>query len=128
MNVLECANCLDERSTQWKFDKETRVPIRILKYEFRSDRFPESTFFKIPETAAGEILTVTGLKDTEDEFKPRVENLELKGLLFERLWSGGQPDARLDDGVETGTAELLIFPCSTRSFFGLFYGKYYTYK
>jgi hypothetical protein len=88
MNVLECANCLDERSTQWKFDKETRVPIRILKYEFRSDRFPEPTFFKIPETAAGEILTVTGLKDAEDEFKPRVENLELKGLLFERLWSG----------------------------------------
>jgi hypothetical protein len=59
-----------------------------LKYEFRSDRFPESTFLKIPETAAGEILTVTGLKDAEDEFKPRVENLELKGLLFERLWSG----------------------------------------
>jgi hypothetical protein len=51
MNVLECANCLDERSTQWKFDKETRVPIRILKYEFRSDRFPESTFFKIDASA-----------------------------------------------------------------------------
>jgi hypothetical protein len=51
MNVLECANCLDERSTQWKSDKETRVPIRILKYEFRSDRFPESTFFKIVASA-----------------------------------------------------------------------------
>jgi hypothetical protein len=88
MNILECANCLDRQKTQWVFDKKTGMPVRIVKYEFHRSRFPESTLFKIPETAPGEMLTVTGLKDAEDEFKPRVEQLGLRGLLFEELWSG----------------------------------------
>ena len=86
-NILECANCLDQSRTQWVVDNQTGLRVRIAKYEFIKSRFSESTLFKIPETAAGEILTVTGLKDADDEFKYRVEHSRLTGLVFEEIWS-----------------------------------------
>lgn len=44
-------------------------------------------FGETPETAKGEVLTVSGLKDPEDEFKSIVEHNGLEGILFEELWS-----------------------------------------
>jgi hypothetical protein len=87
INVLECVNCLDQQNTQWVFGKTTNARIRIKEYHFDARRFSESTLFKIPETAMGEVLTVTGLKDPDDEFKSVVEREGLKGILFEELWS-----------------------------------------
>jgi hypothetical protein len=87
VNVLECANCLDNNNTKWVTGKSTGVRIRIENYHFDKSRFSESTLFKIPETAASEVLCVTGFKDPADEFKSQVEALGLKGLLFEQLWS-----------------------------------------
>ncbi len=86
-NALECVNCLDQQKTLWVMGKRTGAKVRIEKYEFVPNRFSESSLFKIPETAAGEVLTVTGLKDPEDEFKTRVEQLGLAGLCFEEIWS-----------------------------------------
>ena len=87
VNVLECVNCLDEDKTKWAYGKRTNARIGIDEYFFYADRFSESTLFKIPETALGEVLTVSGIKDPEDEFKSLVESAGLKGILFEELWS-----------------------------------------
>jgi hypothetical protein len=87
MNVLECVNCLDEHNTKWVLGKTTNAKIRISEYHFYPNRFSESTLFKIPETAMGEVLTVSGLKDPEDEFKSIVEHEGLEGIIFEELWS-----------------------------------------
>jgi hypothetical protein len=87
MNVLECVNCLDEQNTKWVLGKTTNARIRIKEYHFEASRFSESTLFKIPETAMGEVLTVSGLKDPEDEFKSVVEREGLKGIIFEEVWS-----------------------------------------
>jgi hypothetical protein len=87
VNVVECVNCLDAEKSKWILGKTTSARIRIKEYEFIENRFSESTLFKIPETAGGEVLTVAGMKDPQDEFKAIVEQKELKGILFDELWS-----------------------------------------
>jgi hypothetical protein len=62
----------------------------IEEHQFHAIRFSESTVFKIPETAMAEILTVSGLKDPEDEFESVVEDEGLEGILFEKVWSGSR--------------------------------------
>lgn len=89
VNVTECVNCLDEEKTKWIIGKSTGARIGIEKYAFFAERLSESPVFKIPETSKSEILTVEGMKDPEDEFKPRVESLGLDGLKFELIWTGG---------------------------------------
>ena len=81
LNVTECINVLDERHAK------RRSSGTIEKYAFHPERLTETPLFKIPETCRAEILTCEGLKDPEDEFKGRVEQLGLKGLIFEELWS-----------------------------------------
>ncbi len=88
LNVLECWNCLDDSRCKWVLGRSTGAKIRITEYSFYRDRVPESTLFKIPETAGKEILTVSGIKDPDDEFKSLVERQGLSGLIFEKLWSG----------------------------------------
>jgi len=87
LNVLECFNALDEERTDWVLGQETGARIGIRRYAFHRNRLPEVPLFKIPETCRGEILTVEGMKDPEDEFKPSVERLGLTGLLFRQIWS-----------------------------------------
>jgi hypothetical protein len=87
-NALECVNCLNDEATSWIYGEKTGAKIMISRYQFFPDRFSESTLFKIPETRLGEILTVSGIRDREDEFKGCVEDLGLKGIIFEELWSG----------------------------------------
>jgi hypothetical protein len=87
LNVLACVNCLDDEKTKWVTGKTTGAKIRIQEYHFHRERLSESTLFKIPETASGEILCVEGLKDPGDEFKARVEAGNLTGIQFEKIWS-----------------------------------------
>lgn len=87
INVTECINVLNRAETDWVYGSSTGKRIRIRNYAFYADRLTETPLFKIPETARGEILTATGLKDQEDEFKFNVESRGLKGLLFEKIWS-----------------------------------------
>jgi hypothetical protein len=84
LNVTGCYNVLDERRTQWRYEKG-RLPID--RYAFHRNRLTETPLFKIPESCRTEILTCEGLNDPEHEFKGRLEQLGLTGLLFEELWS-----------------------------------------
>jgi len=86
LNVTECVNCLDEQRSEWVYGKKTGKPIRIAKYAFHRDRMPESSIFKIPQTARADILCYEGLKDPVDEFKPTVEKRGLTGIKFRELW------------------------------------------
>ncbi len=87
LNITDCVNCLDDVRSEWVLGKDTGKRIRIERYVFFPDRFSESTLFKIPETRRGQLLTVEGVADPEQEFKPTVEKLGLTGLKFEPLWS-----------------------------------------
>lgn len=87
VNVTGCFNVLDDANTKWVYGASTGAKIRIERYAFHASRFTEVPLFKIPETCRGDILTVSGLKDPEDEFKHRVESAGLTGLLFEEIWS-----------------------------------------
>lgn len=83
LNVTECFNILDDNKTQWLYEPSSG-PIK--SYAFHANRFSESPLFKIPETCRTDILTIEGMKDPDDEFKPRVEKLGLTGLVFDELW------------------------------------------
>jgi hypothetical protein len=87
LNVTECINCLDHEASEWRHSPFTGQRISPLRYVFHPDRFSESTLFKIPETRRAEILVVEGLHDPEAEFRYAVEQGNLKGLIFEELWS-----------------------------------------
>lgn len=84
VNVTECINVLDTHRTRWRYEK-CRPPID--RYVFHRKRLTQSPLFKIPETCKSEILTCEGIDDPEHEFKGRVEQFGLKGLVFEELWS-----------------------------------------
>ncbi|MCC7420138.1 MAG: hypothetical protein IT428_07660 [Planctomycetaceae bacterium] len=89
MNLLLCnvtcvVNALDRKKSKHK----EGLPHWIDEYVFHPNRF-EYSLFKIPETAMSEVLCVEGLSAPHDEFKGRVEMLGLKGLIFQKLWSGG---------------------------------------
>jgi hypothetical protein len=84
VNVTECINVLDTRRTRWRYEKGT---LPIDQYVFHRKRLTQAPLFKIPETCKAEILTCEGIDDPEYEFKGCVEQLGLKGLIFEELWS-----------------------------------------
>lgn len=87
LNVLECINALDEERTHWIYGETTGAKIKIEQYHFHPNRFGESVLFKIPETSRAEVLLVEGMRDEEEEFRYIVEQNNLRGLLFEEIWS-----------------------------------------
>jgi len=86
LNVTECIDCLDQENTKWKYDVDNSIRLMIDKYSFHTNRFPESSIFKIPETAKSELLVVNGLRDPKDEFINKVVESGLTGLSFEKIW------------------------------------------
>jgi hypothetical protein len=91
INVTECINVLDQEHTLWKINQKSGVKVWIESYAFHSRRFSESSLFKIPETCNGEIFAIERCGDPECEFKARVEQAGLTGLIFEKVWSDGEP-------------------------------------
>jgi hypothetical protein len=85
LNVTECMDCLDHDKTAWVFGKATGAKIDIKRYVFKPERLPESSLFKIPERVA-HLFVAEGRFDSEDEFKSRVEQEGLEGLLFAEVW------------------------------------------
>lgn len=81
-NCTDVLNCLDKKKSEYDPD----LPSMIERYVFNPKRFNYS-LFKIPQTPTTELLTVEGLSSPNDEFKPVVEKLGLKGLRFSKLWS-----------------------------------------
>jgi len=87
LNVTQCVDCLDPEHTQWILGQETKKPIRIAKYSFVPERLPESSIFKLPQTARSEILCHEGRMSNEDEFRACVEAFALHGLHFRQIWT-----------------------------------------
>jgi hypothetical protein len=85
LNVTECMDCLDHERTEWVLGKSTGAKIDIKQYVFKAVRMPESSIFKIPNRLA-DIYVAEGRFDPEDEFKSRVDQNNLHGLLFEEVW------------------------------------------
>jgi hypothetical protein len=89
-NVTQVVDCLDQTSTAR--DKYGAID----SYTFLDHRLPESTVFKLPDTAEFELLTVERNDDREFEFKPAFEDSGLTGLGFAELWNTEQ-GALVDD-------------------------------
>jgi hypothetical protein len=87
VNVTECINVLDQDRTRWTVGATSGRRLSIESYAFHPDRLTETPLFKIPETAKTEIYTAAGLRNSNDEFKGRAEKFDLKGLIFEEIWS-----------------------------------------
>lgn len=87
LNVTECVDALDDAKTKWVYGKSTGAKIKIEQYAFHRHRLPEVPLFKIPETSKSHILTIEGMKEPQDEFKPSIERLGLTGLTFKKIWS-----------------------------------------
>lgn len=86
LNVLEIANALNQKDTVFDYYPDgTRG--RILKPVFHTNRFPESSIFKIPEVVKSNILTYSGVKAPEDEFYTAYHESGLSGLVFEEYYS-----------------------------------------
>jgi hypothetical protein len=58
------------------------------KYVFQPKEL-RGPLFKIPETKANEVLCVEGLEGVGQDFRAMVKKHKLRGLTFEKLWSGG---------------------------------------
>lgn len=89
INVLQCADCLDQEATVFRRTADGKILTSwIDKYVFNSKWIPESSIFKIPETSRGSIYVCEGRIDPEDEFKWIVEHEGLTGLKFQEVWQG----------------------------------------
>ena len=88
LNVTKRLDALDHDRTEWVIGSEG-MKLRIKRYAFHPDRLlqSDSSIFKIPEQRRGDVLTYVATNDPEREFKPAVERLGLKGLVFEEVWS-----------------------------------------
>lgn len=85
LNVLECINMLNKEGTIYDiYDDGTKG--RILNYSFHKNRISESSIFKIPETSNSEILTYSGVQDSDDEFFNLYKKLNFKGLIFKEVY------------------------------------------
>jgi hypothetical protein len=90
LNVADCVEALDDSKTKWVYGKSTGATIKIEQYAFHRHRLPETPLFKIPETNKSAILTIEGMKDPQDEFKPSIERFGLTGLTFKEIWNDGK--------------------------------------
>lgn len=83
MNPLVVADCLDREASQYRW--EMKYSHHIAKFQFLPELFPDAALFKLPKRV--ELLTVSGDREPEREFKAVYERAELTGLKFRELWS-----------------------------------------
>jgi hypothetical protein len=88
LNVTRCLDALDKDHSEWVIGSQG-AKLRIKRYAFHPDRLlqSDSSVFKVAEQRRGGILTYVAANDPGKEFKPAVERLGLKGLVFEEVWS-----------------------------------------
>ena len=86
VNVLPCLNLLDVERSVWRGEPGRST---IKAFAFHPTRMQRYPLFKIPETINTSVLTCEGVLDPEFNFKPRVEEAGLTGLLFKILWTDG---------------------------------------
>lgn len=85
LNVTECINCLDQKSSEWRYSPSGEQAGGVKRYIFHPKRFSESLIFKIPETHRGEVL----LLDREDGegFLDVARAQGLEGFRLDLLWT-----------------------------------------
>lgn len=82
VNVIECIDVLDRKKSRWEDDDEA---LAIEHFAFHTNRFTESSLFRIPDTP--ELFALEQDGDPENEFKALVEKHSLQGLDFQEVWS-----------------------------------------
>jgi hypothetical protein len=88
LNFTSCITMLDKDNAVYEKDPETGEITAIHKYAFHIKRVSDSTVFKIPELDSRDIFCYEGFKDRKDEFRHRVISRDMKGLLFNPVWTG----------------------------------------
>ena len=86
LNILECLSALNEELTEWSYFQGTQTKNEITKYNFYTNRFSESSIFKIPQSATS-IFALNGYKEPADEFYTIYRKSKLTGLIFEEIYS-----------------------------------------
>ena len=81
INVLKILDCLDHERSEFTYFKSTGGIFSIRKFEFKPDCIGETPIFKLP------ILNSISTYVT-DEFKQLVEDNNLTGLKFYKVWEG----------------------------------------
>lgn len=84
LNVLPAVDCLDRMRSKFR---RKNCFFDIAEYTFFSNRLPQISIFKIPETIS-EIYAVERTGDPKTEFKAAVEHHGLTGLIFKQIWEG----------------------------------------
>jgi hypothetical protein len=82
LNITALVDCLDGGASYPPGRAHGGIP---REYVFVRERVPNTPLFKIPQTAAGEVLCVES--DETAGFKGLVEAHELTGVIFDPLWS-----------------------------------------
>lgn len=90
VNVTECINVLDQKHTKWHIHEPTGTKIYVESFSFHARRLGDEPLFKIPETCKSNIYTIERCGDPECEFKARVEQAGLTGLIFQKIWSDSE--------------------------------------
>jgi hypothetical protein len=79
-NVLKIVDALDLDHSKLQLFPSTGRIMRVIDYEFYSEKMGELTIFKIPQTIRSEILVT-------DRFVEVAEANKLRGFKFDELWS-----------------------------------------
>lgn len=85
LNVLLCADCLDEAKTKRAIDEDTGKKLAMIhEYHFIPKAIPKPSLFRLPNRI--ELYAVSD-RNMTGEFKDLYESAKLTGLRFEQLWS-----------------------------------------
>lgn len=80
INVTNVIDCIDYEKSEVKRFKSSGRIMRFIKYSFKPETIRNEHIFKIADYAGGHVFV-------SDEFKNIVEASDLKGFLFEEVWS-----------------------------------------
>jgi hypothetical protein len=85
LNTINFKSLLDYDKTVWRVN-ESGERGSVKKFAFNESLLPENMLFKVPEAIAYNFVVEIN-NDPATEFKARVENAGLKGLIFTEEWS-----------------------------------------
>jgi hypothetical protein len=83
LNVTECVNALDHAKAEWAYSTDGERKLGLKRYAFHLNRLPDSSLFKIPETARGDVLVQS--RALEEGFLEVYRSKELRGLVFGQI-------------------------------------------
>lgn len=85
LNILNSVDCLDYENTKWRIGPDGRPSAEIEEFHFNPALVGQFSLFKLPKRSG--LLTISGLRNGEPEFKSVVERCGFAGVKFEEIWS-----------------------------------------